>query len=132
VLFIGNSYTYVNDLPGTFAVLAKAGGHPIHTGMVAPGGWTLAEHLNSPQALSALQSSKWDFVVLQEQSEIPAMETARWRDMYPAARALVEKIRQTGAQPVFFLTWAHRDGLPEQIYRIMKVSNTIIRFVSIY
>ena len=33
--------------------------------------------------------------------------------MYPAARALVQKIRQAGAQPVFFLTWAHRDGWPE-------------------
>jgi hypothetical protein len=113
VLFIGNSYTSVNDLPGMFAALAKAGGHPIQTGMVAPGGWTLAEHLASTQTLDTLQASKWDFVVIQEQSEIPSMEQTRSKDMYPAAGALVEKIRQTGAQPIFFLTWAHRDGWPE-------------------
>ena len=113
VLFIGNSYTFVNDLPGTFAALAKAGGHPVQTGMAAPGGWTLAQHLNSADTLAALQSSKWDFVVLQEQSEIPAVESDRSREMYPAAAALVQKIRQTGAQPIFFLTWAHRDGWPE-------------------
>ena len=113
VLFVGNSYTYVNDLPATFTALAKAGGHPIQTDMVAPGGWTLAQHLNSADTLSALQSSKWDFVILQEQSQIPAIEPDRSSDMYPAARALVQKIRQAGAQPVFFLTWAHRDGWPE-------------------
>ena len=37
VLFIGNSYTSVNDLPATFAALARAGGHPIQTGMVCSG-----------------------------------------------------------------------------------------------
>ena len=114
VLFIGNSYTSINDLPGMVASLARAGGHPIQTGMTAPGGWTLADHLNSAQTLDALQSSKWDFVVLQEQSEIPAVEQVRAQEMYPAGRALVQKIRQTGAQPVFFLTWAHRDGWPEK------------------
>ena len=110
VLFIGNSYTSVNDLPGTLAALAKAGGHPIQPGMAAPGGWTLAQHLNSAETLTALDSSKWDFVVLQEQSQIPSVEPTRTQEMYPAARALVQKIHLAGAQPIFFLTWAHRDG----------------------
>jgi hypothetical protein len=113
VLFIGNSYTSVNDLPGMLSALAKAGGHPIQTGMVAPGGETLAGHLSSTQTMGMLQSSKWDFVVLQEQSQIPAIEPERSQDMYPAAIALVGKIRQSGAQPILFLTWAHRDGWPE-------------------
>ena len=113
VLFIGNSYTSVNDLPTMLAALAKAGGHPIQTGMVAPGGWMLADHLKSTDTLSALQSSKWDFVVLQEQSQIPSVEPARSQEMYPSAGALVQKIREAGAQPIFFLTWAHRDGWPE-------------------
>ncbi|MGB8215438.1 MAG: DUF4886 domain-containing protein [Anaerolineales bacterium] len=113
VLFIGNSYTYVNDLPGTFVALAKSGGHSVQTGMDATGGWTLANHLNSAQTLGLLQSSHWDFVVLQEQSQIPSVESLRSSEMYPAARALVQKIRQAGAQPIFFLTWAHRGGWPE-------------------
>jgi hypothetical protein len=33
--------------------------------------------------------------------------------MYPAARNLVAKIRQDGAKPIFFLTWGHKDGLPD-------------------
>jgi hypothetical protein len=33
--------------------------------------------------------------------------------MYPAARVLVRKIRDGGATPILFVTWAHRDGWPE-------------------
>jgi hypothetical protein len=46
VLFIGNSYTYVNDLPGMFSQLACAGGHPVQTGMAAQGGWRLEDLLS--------------------------------------------------------------------------------------
>lgn len=113
ILFIGNSYTFVNDLPKMFAELAESGGHKAEVGMAAKGGWRLADHLQAPQTLDQLQSKKWNFVVLQEQSEIPALEQTRWQQMYPAARDLVAKIRGLGITPIFFDTWAHRDGLDE-------------------
>jgi len=113
ILFIGNSYTYTNDLPTTFADLAGSGGHPVETGMAAPGGATLSDHVQSSDALDKLKSSKWDIVVLQEQSEIPASQQSRTQSMYPAARVLVHQIKEVGATPLFFLTWAHRDGWPE-------------------
>ncbi len=92
VLFVGNSYTYVNDLPAMFATLATSGGHSVETGMLA--------------------SARWGVVVLQEQSEIPSINLLRQGEMYPAARRLVRMIRDAGARPIFFLTWAHRDGWP--------------------
>jgi hypothetical protein len=113
ILFIGNSYTYVNDLPGTFTELAKSGGYKVETGMAAQGGWTLSDHVNSSGTLEQIKSQKWNFVVLQEQSQIPASEQVRTALMYPAARTLVGKIKETGAEPVLFITWAHRDGWPE-------------------
>ena len=113
ILFIGNSYTYVNDLPGTFTKLADSGGQRVETGMAAQGGWTLAQHVNSSDTLHQIISQKWKYVVLQEQSEIPASQQARTAQMYPAARALVSDIRQVGATPILFITWAHRDGWPE-------------------
>jgi hypothetical protein len=114
ILFIGNSYTFVNDLPHMVAALAKAGRHSAEVGMAAEGGWTLSDHAGSPQTLSTLQSSKWDVVILQEQSQLPALEPYRTASMYPAARLLARRIRAGGAAPLFFLTWAHRDGWPEQ------------------
>ncbi len=112
VLFIGNSFTFENDLPGMFTKLANVGEHQVKTGMAAQGGWTLADHVNSSDTLNQITSEKWNFVVLQEQSEIPAFEQSRNVTMYPAARTLVNLIEAAGATPIFFLTWAHRDGLP--------------------
>jgi hypothetical protein len=113
VLFIGNSYTYVNDLPGTFTQLACSGGHVVETAMAAEGGWKLSNHVASSKTVDMIKQQKWDVVVLQEQSEVPAVMDWRMQDMYPAARQLVGKIKETGARPLFFLTWAHRNGLPQ-------------------
>ena len=113
VLFIGNSYTSVNDLPSVFANLARSGGHRVDAGKAAPDGARLADHASSSSTAAAITSAKWNVVVLQEQSQIPAVEQFRQAQMYPAARALVASVRQAGAQPMFFLTWAHRDGWTE-------------------
>ena len=113
ILFIGNSYLFVNDLPAAFTKLADSGGHRVDAQMVATGGWTLAQHAASPDTLNRIDSSKWDYVVLQEQSEIPSLRGNRITQMYPAARTLVKKIRDGGAMPIFFSTWAHNNGFPE-------------------
>ena len=113
VLFIGNSYTQVNDLPQIFTRLACSGRRVVQTGLAAGGGWTLEQHAAAAQTLQKLQSQPWDLVILQEQSEIPAFEQNRRVSMYPAARQLVAKIRAQGANPLFLVTWAHRSGAPE-------------------
>lgn len=113
VLFVGNSYTLVNDLPGTFAKLARSGGHRVEVGTAAENGWTLADQAGSSATAAKLASAKWDIVVLQEQSQLPSVEQFRQAQMYPAARRLIQAIRNQGAQPMLFLTWARRDGWPE-------------------
>jgi hypothetical protein len=112
VFFIGNSYTSVNDLPTMFADLAWSGGHRVETGAQDPGGWTLGDHDRAPDTDRALTASQWDLVVLQEQSEIPSVQSLRESDMYPAAQDLVAKTRKAGARPMFFVTWGHRNGWP--------------------
>jgi len=113
VLFVGNSYTYVNNLPNVFAGLAASGGHQVATGMLATGGATLADHVRDPATATTLTSTSWNAVVLQEQSEIPSSGTLWQSQMYPAAAQLVGMVRQAGAVPILFLTWAHREGWPE-------------------
>jgi len=113
VLFLGDSYIFVNDLPTVFRGLADAGGQNVETGMVANGGETLAQHAASSQSRGAIGGSRWQFVILQEQSEIPALPGASQRQMAPAAQSLVAVIRAAGATPVLLETWAHQGGLPE-------------------
>jgi len=112
VLFLGNSYTYVNDLPSTFAQLAASAGRPVEVAMVANGGETLAQHASSADSLGKITSQHWTYVVLQEQSETPATTSGR-AVMYPAVRTLAAAVESDGAVPMLFMTWAHSDGMPE-------------------
>jgi len=109
VLFIGNSYTYVNDLPAVFRHVARAAGHAVVTGIVANGGETLEGHASSTETTAEIAQG-WQVVVLQEQSEIPSVASIRQQAMYPAVRELVALIRTQGGSPVLLQTWAHRDG----------------------
>jgi hypothetical protein len=113
ILFLGNSYTYVNDLPAVFRDLARSAGQNVETGMVADGGETLAQHAASSVDAQTLGGSRWQFVVLQEQSEVPSVESFRQSQMYPAVRSLVTTIRAGGATPVLLETWAHQAGWPD-------------------
>ena len=116
VLFIGNSYTSVNDLPRVFARLAASGGVSVEVAMIAPGGASLAGHAADAGVSAAIAGGSggvpWTAVVLQEQSEVPAV--AQWRDtqMAPAASALARSVLMAGSRPYLLETWAHRDGLP--------------------
>ena len=74
---------------------------------------TLTEHAASVKTAETLSAAKWDFVILQEQTQIPSVETFRSGLMYPAARRLVSHIREAGAVPMFFQTSAARHGWPE-------------------
>jgi len=112
ILFLGNSYTYVNDMPGMVHAMGRSAGRDVATLMVAAGGETLGQHAGDPASTDPIRSGRWAWVVLQEQSEIPAVETSRLQAMEPAARNLVGAAKSAGARPLLLETWAHRDGLP--------------------
>jgi hypothetical protein len=110
VLFIGNSYTSVNDLPGTFARLAASGGHHVETAMIAPGGAFLSDELANPDVGAAIAATRWTAVVLQEQSERPANPSEVASAFVPAVSELATMAVRDGARPLLLETWAHRDG----------------------
>src|SRR5271169_3959760 len=72
ILFIGNSYTYFNNLPEIFSRLAMAGqpGLSVETTAITVGGSTLAQHRQRGAAQKAIREGHWDYVVLQEQSAL--------------------------------------------------------------
>ena len=110
VLFIGNSYTSVNDLPSLVEALAEtAGGQRIETDQYLPGGFTFEQHVNGKKAIEKIRERKWDVVVLQEQSLFPVLNR---ESMHKYARILHEEIVKQGAKTVFYLTWA-RQNIPQ-------------------
>lgn len=66
VLFVGNSLTYVGNLPGVLEALAAANGKPIATEMLVRGGATLSDRARDGSVRKVLGAAHYDFVVLQE------------------------------------------------------------------
>ncbi len=110
VLFVGNSHTYVNDVPGLFESLAVSAGRLALTDLSAPGGYTLEQHCALPQTITMIAQDSWDYVVLQEQSQVPSINPQRFGHMYPACRRLDSLIRGHGETTAFYMTWGWRDG----------------------
>ena len=113
VLFIGNSYTSANDLPGTFRQLAAGMGRDVTTSSVNPGGYTFNQHSVYAATLTAIQSAKWDYVILQEQSQLPSFPPSQVTvEVFPYARKLDSLIRLNDSctETVFYMTWGRKNG----------------------
>jgi hypothetical protein len=110
VLFVGNSHTYVNDLPELFSGLSEAGGRPVRTDASTLGGYSLEDHTKTPATLDRIAQDSWSYVVLQEQSVIPTIHYWRYNSMYPASRLLDSLIRLRGARTAFYMTWGWKNG----------------------
>jgi len=125
VLYIGNSYTYYHRMPATVAAMARAEGSPreLHAKVVAVPAATLKRHWDSGVAQSAIRERKWDYVVLQEQSQQPLEQKER---MYEYVRLLDKEIKLNGARTILFVTWARRDR-PESQPELTAAYDAIAR-----
>jgi len=123
ILFIGNSYTFSHHLPAIVEQIAEAtaGGPVFRTEMVAHPDYTLEQHWELGEAAAAIQRGGWEFVVLQGHS----LSTLEARDrLYRYSRRYAPLIREVGATPVFFMTWARR-GRPQMMETIGPAYRTI-------
>jgi hypothetical protein len=109
VLFIGNSFTQRNNLPGLIARMAEARGHELRHTLISAGGASLRQHWNAGKAPRAIESGGYDRVVLQEQSTLPVKNAAR---MAENVRLFDAAIKASGAKTVLYMTWA-RAHAPE-------------------
>jgi hypothetical protein len=109
VLFVGNSLTYANNLPATFAAIAALDGRAVRVAMAAGPDLALIDHLNGgSNALEVLAGSRWDFVVLQQ----GPTTTSLGRDSLILWTQMFEKpIRRAGARPALFMSWTPRARL---------------------
>jgi hypothetical protein len=124
VLFVGNSFTYENDLPGIVHRLAGDGAPIFAVSFTAPG-WRLRSYARDRKLARLLREVRWDYVVLQEQSQIPSFSSSeRAREFDPYARALTQEVAAAKARPLLFLTWGYRTGdrgnQPGDTYALMQ------------
>ncbi|HEY2894390.1 MAG TPA: hypothetical protein VGJ16_09270, partial [Pirellulales bacterium] len=103
ILFIGNSFTQRNDVPGLLAQMAAQRGVNVEHELISVGGASLRNHWNAGRAAKAIEAGGFDYVVLQEQSTLPVKNAKR---MAENVRLFDDVIKQGGAETVLYLTWA--------------------------
>lgn len=113
VLFIGNSYTYVNNLPQMVKDVASSVGDTLLFDSYAIGGYRLQDHANDATALNLIAAGNWDFVVLQEQSQMPSFPLSQVQsDVFPFAKKLDSLIHVANSctETIFYMTWGRKNG----------------------
>ena len=110
VLFVGNSLTYTNDLPGVVRAIAAQAGDDVVVASATGPNLALIDHLNgATEAVPRLRSGGWDYVVLQQGPTTVQM----CRDsLIGWTRAFDSLARPAGARLALLMTWPHA-GEPE-------------------
>ncbi len=123
ILLVGNSYTARHELDELLADTLERtvpGLFEVRTTAVTEGGQTLAGHLAAAQQPGtplerALVSDRrpWKLVILQEQSQTPALprDDPAWESSLAAAVALDDLVQAAGADTLFFVTWGRERNL---------------------
>ena len=112
ILFIGNSYTYFNDMDKLFEGICRENGHPVNAFRVTKGGRKMISYLDpedpiTQQLESILRERHYDVCFLQEQSLLPA------RDYDSFKTGMTHVKRMVGNQAdrfILYATWARKAG----------------------
>ena len=113
ILFIGNSYTYYNNMPAMVQATASSQGVKLTCQQATIGGYTLRKHLNNGKTINAIKEGGWNYIVIQEQSELPSLNTEKViAKVYSAARSMDSIIRayNKNARIIWYMTWGRKDG----------------------
>lgn len=120
VLFVGNSFTYVNDLPHQFQRVAWHFGHKVEVERSTIDACNLwfQRGAADPNTAELLERS-WDWIVLQDHSFLPTLAGARLAYMYPAIQDFYRQRKK--AKLALYLTMPYHDGwqhnCPAQPYK---------------
>ena len=107
VLFLGNSLTYYNEIPGMTAEVGAREKRPLAVDAVTRSGVTLEQLWKDTDARKKLWLRQWDYVVLQGGAGMANPihnpdDFQRYLDLFAA------DVRKSGAVPLFYLVWRPR------------------------
>ena len=106
VLFVGNSLTATNDLPGRVQAIARNLGEvELEVASYTPGGYALEDHWRDAEARTMVEAGGWDVVVFQQgPSSLPSsgVNLREWTATW--ARAL----RAHGGRPALLTVWPEK------------------------
>lgn len=112
VLFLGNSYTSFNNLPNMIANMASSVGDNLNWDAETSGGYYLSDHLNAATAVNKIESGDWDYVVLQDQSQVMSLPTYQLPFTFNIVAELDSLINHYNpcTETMFYMTWGRKNG----------------------
>lgn len=127
ILFIGNSYTYMNDLPGMVKKLAGSQNKQVNVEAITVGGSNLKGHASRTATYEKIASQQWDAVIFQGHSREMTYDTAIINyNTLPYLQQMMDSVKRLSpcANYYLFLTWGykegHQDSLPNDSYGLMQ------------
>jgi len=109
VLFLGNSYTYTNDLPQILHDVALSVGDTLLFDSYAPGGYQLQSHALDVTSQNKIMAGDWNYVVIQGQSQEPITNTGQFFNGGSALSAMVNQYNPC-AVTMTYMTWGRKNG----------------------
>jgi hypothetical protein len=106
VLFVGNSLTYMNDLPGMVSALVdSSGAGPIEIHSVTAPNFSLGDHLANRSAEGQIRRHRPQLLVLQQGPS--SMDDSR-ADLIASAQRFDSLVRQVGGRAALYGVWPGR------------------------
>lgn len=115
VLFLGNSYTYYNDMPGLLSQVASSVGDNIEYQSNAIPNASWSTHVNNGQSRAGIMQGDWDYVVLQGAGRSTARDENYLEEfVYPYVNELNDLIVEYNpcGETMLYMTWGERIGVP--------------------
>jgi len=109
VLFLGNSYIGVNNLPQIVHDVALSVGDTLIFDSNTPGGYQLIDHSGDVNSQNKIMTGGWDYVVLQGQSQEPILEPGDFNNGGNALNNLITQ-HNVCAAVMLYMTWGRKNG----------------------
>lgn len=117
VLFIGNSYTHMNEMPKMFEKIAKASNKKVLVKKSALSGASFKVHSEREDIYPDIRSEKWDYVILQGYSREFTWDTAHIeQETIPYLEKIMDSIYTNNpfTNILFYHTWGYESGYEER------------------
>jgi hypothetical protein len=122
ILYIGNSYTYLNDTPAMLDSMARAHGFKPEISKFSKGGATMKYHINNAECNALVEKGGYDYIILQSQSVQPALVgTPDGMPIMEEMMNMINYVRKHNptAKILLQITWGREhgnDGLQKKDY----------------
>ena len=113
ILFIGNSYTFYNDMPGIVQKLGQANNLSVFVDTVVQGGKNLKYHSEQAKTYEKIKSRDWDYIVIQgHSSEFAQPESVIKTNSIPYLTQIIDSINVLSpcSNKLFYMTWGYKNG----------------------